>query len=232
MPLTPEEKRHRKAQERKREFSKEWSRIIHEDVQLRCTDEETEYLTRPQDAIRIQTAISSVHKGPVRTFVDAFACIGGDSLGAMYAHPNAEIHSVQRTISMEEQGRFERLGYNLRRFRNALGRPGKTFWHGIDIGTFLRTDSASCRISVLFLDPPWALGKNPREISPMDQIRNFLHNNVFRFLRCRPEVICLKLPHEADDIEEWPGTGYALALHESLRPRGGLHLYALKDTTS
>ena len=51
-------------------------------------------------------------------------------------------------------------------------------------------------VSLLYLDPPWAVGPDPRVVSRVTKILDFLELKVFavmvRFML--PEIIFLKLP--------------------------------------
>ena len=190
------------------EFDSMWRRFLGVDdrrFHLECSPEETLYLTRPGDAVAIQEEVAK-HIRSVKVFLDAFACVGGDSIAAMFVHREADVHAVQRVRGDEERERFERLGRNLRTVRRVCRRAGVVRWYDVDIGNFLMRGELSC-ISVLFLDPPWCLGRNPAEISSNEAIREFLWQNVFRFLGgVAPVVICLKLPRRAADVEEWSGS--------------------------
>ena len=209
-----------KAEHIRSRFSSTWSEILHQKIQLECSDEETRYLTPPLDAIMIQREIAKFEPAP-RHFVDAFACIGGDSLAAMLVHPAADVWAIQRAKSVAEKERFGRLETNLRRFRRTVDRTGRVCWYASDIGNFLMHFKDD--ISVLFLDPPWAVGPDPDVISPAEEIRAFLGNNVFRHLQTRPRYICLKLPHSVEDsIEQWPrssAAGYRLVRSIHVRRR-------------
>lgn len=193
-----------KARHIRGKFSSEWAEILERRVTLECSDEETVYLTRPNDAMKIQRIISK-HVDRVEVVVDAFACIGGDSLAIMCVHPSADLYAIQRVKSDVERDRFSRLGSNIRKVRNILRRPGRVNWVDSDVGNFLMKFDQS--ISVLYLDPPWAVGSDPSKISPLSEIRRFLENNVFNHLRkdAYPRAICFKLPFKARDIENWPG---------------------------
>ena len=207
-------------------FSLEWANILECPVTLECSDEETKYLTRPYDAMKIQRMISG-HVERADVVVDAFACIGRDSLAAMCVHRAADLYAVQRVKGATERERFDRLGVNIRRVRNILRRPGRVYWIDSDVGNFLMNFDKN--ISVLHLDPPWALGSDPSSISPLSEIRRFLKHNVFDHLRkgYYPRVICFKLPCRADDIEDWPGLAvrYVSAEH---RPMKSYYVHILR----
>jgi len=102
-------------------------------------------------------------------------------------------------------------------------RSGAVRWYDVDIGNFLMQCPLS-EISVLYLDPPWAVGPDPSVVSPNDEIREFLWQNVFRFRT--PAVICLKLPRRVEDVAEWPGEGFECVAEMNLRRK--YFVYILK----
>ena len=103
---------------------------------LECDPEETLYLTRPEDAVQIQTRIRDDLSTPLLNIVDAFACIGGDSIAAMYVHRGAQIHAVQRTASIAERHRFQRLQNNLAAVSRCLFRRTDVHCYDQDIRRF------------------------------------------------------------------------------------------------
>ena len=211
-----------KAQYILEEFNSVWTNKLGKQMHLACSEEEAMYLTRPNDALRIQMEIAK-HTDNLEVIVDAFACVGGDALAAMYIHRNARVLAVQRAGSAEERRRFLRLRRNLIQFSKALP-DDKVSWYPSDICHFLEGFNES--ISLLFLDPPWALGGDPTKISPAEVIRAFLKLNVFDALQTKPYLICFKLPHQVDDIAEWPGLPYSTVSH--LHVRGKYHVYILQ----
>jgi len=53
---------------------------------LECDMEETRYITRPRDAMMIDKAIEAALDGDeIIIVVDAFACVGGDTIAMMHA---------------------------------------------------------------------------------------------------------------------------------------------------
>lgn len=216
-----------KATQIQTEFAELWSACVGKSLDLKCTPEETVYLTQPRDALAIQDHIKKLNPR-VRTFVDCFACVGGDSLAAMFTHPNAHVYAIQRTKTAEETARFKRLESNLREFRRQYRCSGKVHAVPSDIGNWLAR-ALVADISVLFLDPPWALDTDPRKISPMEDIRAFLDNNVFRFLQCIPKLIVLKLPPgPVPDIASWPGEHWHLRGPPLPIRRGRFFVYSLE----
>ena len=215
-----------KAQFILREFNSSWTKELGRKVQLVCSEEETAYITRPADALAIQKEIAK-HTDELTVVLDAFACVGGDSLAAMHIHRQADVYAVQRVRNAEEEERFGRLGRNLRQFRGALERKGKVEWHRSDIGSFIQQFKID--ISLLYLDPPWAVGEDPREISTAEAIRVFLKHNVFDYLRRKscPRLICLKLPYMVHDIEEWPDLSLSYRNVKYLNMRGKYHVHIL-----
>lgn len=204
MPDTTERKKMRYIQ---KEFSEKWRHFLwNESLILECSYEETRYLTRPQDAGYIQTMIrKQAGTTPILSVLDAFACIGGDSIACMKVHRGADLHSVQRTDTEEERERFKRLVRNLNAVDRVLKssrnpRTGELQCHDSDIKTVL--EGPRFEISVLFLDPPWMLD-SAISISSIDVIFQFIEDNVLSVLRSRriyPPMICFKLPVAVDDL--------------------------------
>jgi len=100
------------------------------------------------------------------------------------------------------------------------------YWFDSDVGNFLIKFDQN--ISVLYLDPPWAVGSDPSSISPLSEIRRFLKHNVFDHLRreAYPQIICFKLPRKAEDIEEWPelAAPYVSVDHDFMRNSYHIHI--------
>ena len=215
-----------KAQHISEQFEKLWTNILGKRVNLLCDDKETTYLTQPYDALEIQTEIAK-HTGNLKVIVDAFACIGGDSLAAIYIHRNADVYAIQRVESAEERERFQRLVHNLTQFRGVFRRTGRVTWYQTDIGHFLTWFQSP--ISLLYLDPPWALGEDTR-IASSDEIRDFLTHNVFNSLQGKapPRMICFKLPHKVHNITEWPHLQAQYAEVKYIHMRGKYHVYILQ----
>ena len=175
-------------------------------LKLECRDEKTRYLTRPKDAECIQTKIGEQARDIlIHNVLDAFACIGVDSIACMDVHREANIHAVQRTSTAEERSQFNRLEHNLKAVDRVLKRSrhprtGEIQCHATDIETFLQ--SLRFEISVLFLDPPWMLD-SAVSISSIDVIFQFLEANVLGVLRSRRNytpMICFELPVAVDDL--------------------------------
>ena len=240
---------------------REWSRILglprnRPLLRFECDEEETNYITQPRDAIPIYQAISHA-MGPLtcRVFIDAFACVGGDTLAAMHAFESADVYAIQpNRPAARNAGRFRRLTANVHEFnevlllaRNRRTRSRRAHAIGTDIRSFLAerahdlfssadtSNSSSNNNSngILYLDPPWGVDPlNPGTVSPLDDIQHFLDLNVWRPLFLRdstgmPLLIVLKLPLEAEDIRAWPvlHEHYHLNNRLSIRSRFYVHIF-------
>ena len=200
----------------------EWSRILglkwNRPLKFECDEEEANYITQPRDAIPIHQAMAQA-MGPVtcKVFIDAFACVGGDTLAAMHEFSSANVYAVQLSEPARYAARFGRLTANVREFNRLLADSGGERMRaravGTDIGSFLTHPqalylSSADAGSILYLDPPWGVDLlNPERASPMEDIQHFLDTHVWKPLQkiaCYPLLIVLKLPMEAEDIRAWP----------------------------
>ena len=188
---------------------------------LVCDKEEVNYVTHPNDAVEIQNAIAAIYPD-VKVFVDAFACVGGDTMATAFIHNHAKIIAVQRVMVEKEVGRFQRLQHNVSTFQSYFHRRNIIECRAIDVAGFL--SSYQEPISVLFLDPPWAVGKDPVEISPVNEILEFLQTDVFTKLTTLPSVICIKLPK--GELIRWNDIlQNEYQLHTTLKPRDRYGVY-------
>ena len=205
-----------KSQVRIEQFNGQWARVLGDpSLRLLCDAEEANYITLPMDALEIQQRILRCVRSPVRVVIDAFACVGGDALAMLFTHQQAEVHAVQRVSNPIEHARFERLRANLESLKQALKgrdehRPDARC-HGMEIKQFLREVPLQ-EVSLLYLDPPWAVGPDPKVVSRVPEILDFLKCNVFDACSVRPEIIFLKLPGRMNDFARWL-PGYRLAEH-------------------
>ena len=163
--------------------------------------------TRPGDAIKIQEAIGEALKSDNCTcFIDAFACVGGDTLAAMNQFTGAEIFSVQVNTGT---GRVERLRHNVNMLQDIIPRTGTVQVEAMDIETFILGLAPRSDVSVLYLDPPWAMGPDPVTYSNPVVINHHFERKVWTPLRRKaitPLLIVLKLPGNPTlpTIEAWP----------------------------
>ena len=179
----------------------------HNDIVFRCSDEEASYITPARDAMQVHSRIAEALDGETcKVFVDAFACVGGDTLAAMYQFRESKIYSIEK--SSAHDGRFERLKDNIEEFKQALGGTVDVEAKSIGIGEFIKVSGDLMSISVLYLDPPWSLGPEHGSgasadgcqqsmYSPPAVISQFLNENVFTPLKEKnvyPKIIALKLP--------------------------------------
>lgn len=215
-------------------------------LKFECDDEETNYITQPRDAIPIGRSISEAIIYPAttcRVFIDAFACVGGDTLAAMDRFDSADVYAIQINTGRYAQ-RFQRLQKNVEEFNQVV--PGRfsrrAYAIGTDIRSFLKekapsilsnTDNENC--SILYLDPPWGVDPaNAAITSPLDDLDRFLTINVWIPMQeslvdvvCLPLLIVLKLPLEADDIRHWPvlRENYQIATRLCIRQKFYVHIF-------
>jgi hypothetical protein len=209
------------------QFVDAWSGMLGNRLTFECDEEETNYITRPGDAAVIYPAIvRALRTRRAECFIDAFACVGGDTLAAMYYLRRLPVHAVQLNDTPASEGRFARLAANVERFNRMIrGRPARGYAHGTDIRSFLCENTEILAGSILYLDPPWTVDSATTGISPLREIAAFLDAHVWRALRVCPGLIVLKLPAEAADVQDWPYLARHYSLAERVSPRGRFHVH-------
>ena len=225
-----------KAIHKKRVFIRDWCRILGvADLKFECTDEEWAYVTMPRDAEYIHRSIAyALEEDECNVFIDAFACVGGDTIAAMNQFKGAEVFAVQKGSSGEDIERFGRLRQNIDTCKTIIPNGKQTVsLSGLDIQSFLTNLSSGQEVSVLYLDPPWALGENPHLISKPLIINFFLKTKVWDPLKKKnihPLLIVLKLPGKPTSplIEEWPSVGVKYKQVALLTPRRKFSVYILR----
>jgi hypothetical protein len=219
-----------------------------------CSDDEASYITPAKDAIFVHSVIAdSLDNQTCDVFIDAFACVGGDTLAAMNQFKGSTIHSIQPSSNGNET-RYKSLAGNIQVFKTITDSPGANV-NAMDMGVkaFIGTLSRETQISVLYLDPPWSLDSSeqpetnavPNGVDARDPferyshpvvIGHFLHVNVFNPLKAKgifPKIVALKLPGiprfpSIEDIMDLLDAGryrqYAL-----LTPRSKYAVYIFRD---
>ena len=200
---------------------------------LECSPEVANYITRPIDSIEAALAIGeALEGGKCSVILDAFACVGGNAIGFVSYFKNSAVFAVQRVASQEENDRFARLNHNLSMVTRLVERTKPCTAVPMDVRSFIQDINPETipEVSVLNLDPPWALGPNLDQISPLWMIRRFLIDNVFTPCRAKqinPRIICLKVPERIADVESWPALPVEYTLHTYVFVRSKYHLYIL-----
>ncbi len=153
-----------------------------------CDDREADYITRPVDAkVIYQTMLRATRPSRCTHFIDAFACVGGDTLAAMFYFPHLHVHAIQLDEPRENHERFQRLTHNIATFNRLLPRrSGSVQAYGTDIKSFLLSHAAVLNQSILYPDPPWELGPPGSGISLLRDISHFLEDHVFSALTESP----------------------------------------------
>ncbi len=87
----------KKAANKESVFTRDWSKQLQKTIQFECTPEEWAYVTMPRDAMYIHRVIAeSLGEEQCTVFIDAFACVGGDTIAAMDRFRTARIFAVQK----------------------------------------------------------------------------------------------------------------------------------------
>jgi hypothetical protein len=225
-----------KANYKQKLFVQHWGRLLGvSDFKFECTPEEWAYVSMPRDAMYIHEVIAQALEGEeCKVFIDAFACVGGDTVAAMNQYRGAQIFAVQKNTTSDEKERFDRLTHNVNFLEENI--PGRRFpvnLNGVDIKTFITSLTPAQEVSVLYLDPPWALGQDPHTYSNPVVLNHFLGSNVWTPLRekgIRPFLIVLKLPGKPTYplIESWPDVGIRYGQVALIAPSKKFAVYILR----
>ena len=170
-------------------------------VGMEFTDTEAAYISQPTETLERNNVLCKIfgYRQSI-VIIDAFACVGGDSISLMHAFPSCIIHSVQRSETDEEQGRCARLCRNAA--EACKTNPEVTF-HSYNCPistTFSRMPVTA--IDLLFLDPPWYLGDTELNLGSMVEL---LRTDVFvpmTHASLLPEIICMKLCFTASELAD------------------------------
>lgn len=123
-------------------------------LDFRFDTEEHIMITFPSHTQQRSAYLRSLISTPTPLIVDAFACIGADTMALMADFPQAQVFAVQRTGSDKERERFQRLIHNTTLFNHAYHRSRCSLVTvPLDIETFL--SNVRKQIDLLYLDPPW-----------------------------------------------------------------------------
>jgi hypothetical protein len=171
-------------------------------ITLEFTSEEARYITQPSETVTRNQALKAMFNKKHITIIDAFACVGGDSISFIHTFTEGcKLHAVQRAENEEEVRRCARLRNNL--YNATQGR--RTIEHHVynhPIAEILPEikRKTSGDIDLLFLDPPWF---DRGEKLSMENICILLASNVFEPMKqcdLTPTVICIKLDFSADEL--------------------------------
>lgn len=192
-------------------FIREWAtRLGVPRFRFMCDDEEINYITLPQASHQAFTAMKhALGANRCTLFIDAYACVGGDTLGAMNTFKDAHVYAIQIRSSPEEAARYRRLQANISEFNAVVqGRTQPASALPEDIEHFLTRCEEPLDTSILYLDPPWAQGHAKTEVSPIDTILGHLEAKVWSPLllqsqtRGLPILQVLKLPAPIADTDK------------------------------
>ena len=172
-------------------------------LDFRFDTEEHILITFPNHTHQRSAYLRSLIRTPNPLIVDAFACIGADTMALMADFPRAQMFAVQRTGSDKELERFQRLTHNTALFN-------QTFYGGrcalvtvpLKIEKFL--SNVRRQIDLLYLDPPW--GDDTGTPHPDQTVIDYAAS-VLALAQPPPKVVVMKLrPAIRDKLN-----GYTLA---------------------
>ena len=232
------QKQEQKAVYKGRQFVQDWGRRLGVPTfKFECTPEEWAYVSMPRDAVYIHSVIAdALGENECKVFIDAFACVGGDTVAVMNQFRGAQVFAVQKGNTAEEIERFGRLTQNIDYFQRIMSdRPHLVSLNRVGIRPFLTSLTPAQEVSVLYLDPPWALGEDPHSYSPPEVVNSFLDTNVWTPLRKKginPLLIVFKLPGRPTYplIEDWPALGVKYSQVALIAPSQKFAVYILRRT--
>jgi hypothetical protein len=170
---------------------------------MEFSSEEARYISQPSETLRRNIELFQLFNRRIDiTIIDAFACVGGDSVSLMKTFPSCHLHSVQRGETAEEKQRFERLCLN-------IGKAQKTFAPEADFHPYMLPISIAFsgisqfvrEVDLLYLDPPWYDENGQLSLNSMCTL---LRDNVFDPMFSTgiiPKFICLKLDFRPTDLQ-------------------------------
>jgi hypothetical protein len=171
---------------------------------LECTEEEAKYISQPSETLERNRALKCYFEGRENiVIIDAFACVGGDSISLMSAFKSCKLHSVQRTETAEERGRFTRLVANTGNAIKHVASSSTCTPYANQISSAIKqieTNTRDSGVDLLFLDPPWF---DRGEKLDLDDMVYLLQKNVFDPMKAanlKPNVICMKVDFTIDAL--------------------------------
>lgn len=157
-------------------------------VNVSINSDDVSSITDPANAV-FRNALLAGILGDSPTIVDAFACVGFDTMSFVYSFPNSRVFSAQITSTAEEAARYNNLTRNtdLICTVNRVDRMRCVSFGG-DVGTFLSGFGES--IDLLYADPPWSIAGKKLELQDM---LGFLRDTIVsKTDLARIGVICVK----------------------------------------
>jgi hypothetical protein len=175
-------------------------------IRMKCTEEEAKYISQPSETLERNMVLKNLFRARENiVIIDAFACVGGDSVSLMNAFKLCTIHSVQRTETHEEKNRYDRLVTNMENARIIFAPCSAVTTYNNQISsaiTQIKTNTAGDNVDLLFLDPPWFDRGEKLDLTTM---LFFLDSNIFTPMKSvdlKPEVICMKLDFPLDVLNK------------------------------
>ncbi len=172
-------------------------------LNMEFSTEEAKYISQPKETLERNVILRHIFgdKKDI-TIIDAFACVGGDSVSLMYEFYLCHLHSVQRGETADEIQRFDRLCRNVTMAKKTFASNSRVHTHKLPISdAFAEIKKSVTTVELLFLDPPWYDVDGRLNLESMCVL---LSKNIFDpMLSCgiEPEFICLKLDFTPTDLQ-------------------------------
>jgi hypothetical protein len=172
-------------------------------LNMEFSTEEAKYISQPKETLERNAILKRIFgdRGDI-TVIDAFACVGGDSVSLMYEFRLCHLHSVQRGETADEKQRFDRLCRNVTMAKNKFAPGSSVHIHKLPISdAFSEIKKSVTKVELLYLDPPWYDVDGRLNLESMCVL---ISENIFDPMHScgiEPEFICLKLDFKPIDLQ-------------------------------
>lgn len=168
--------------------------------------------------------------------VDAFACVGFDSLSFLssFQFSSVCLHAVQIKDTRANHIRSVNLHANLDLFANYYRLQNSFQTHGTDISQFLIGNYHRLpNIHMIYLDPPWYHDKTGQKYK-LQEYLEMLYDKVFAYLNLlHIASVCIKTDYDyTEDFQRiWEGMGlgnfvhYATVINQPNKKRFYFHVF-------
>jgi hypothetical protein len=192
-------------------------------VNFQFDHEEARYITFPNHVEERSAVLRSLISCRSPVIVDAFACVGGDSIALMGDFPDATLYAVQRVHTEVERQRFARLTSNVNNYNTVVNQT-RTNVLAVDSDIEDFMSAVDRPIDLLYLDPPWEQAVHGPELGEADLVANMLELVA---LARGVRVVVLKIRNSVSRKSEdlFLTRGYRLQRSIAVRKAGRVKFY-------